>query len=239
MKTLLQILTVVAIAFAATACKSVDKAVDWSPFAPAPLISPDYVTTVVKKYSAPNAIAEIKTKIDALPDPNDKAQQKQRIAIRNDSLNELLLASDSLYEQSKVKLYTFQAESNIGFDILNLGLTGSAAVLGSAATKSVLSGIATFSQGYEASVDKNLFAEKSISALSNTMDADRAEILSRIVAGMVQDTFDYGLDEGVRDVLAYHRAGALVSAISQLASSSGTVKEAREGELRGVRERAK
>ena len=104
-----------------------------------------------------------------------------------------------------------RAVTNVYYDTLNLGLTGAATAVTPASTKTVLAGLSTFFQGQKQSVDKNIFDDKAIFALTSIMEVRRSQILTAITKKLNSST--YTLGEALIDLDSLYRAGSLQTAL--------------------------
>lgn len=104
-----------------------------------------------------------------------------------------------------------RAGVNVMYDSLNLALTGAATVATPASTKTALAGLSTFFQGQKQSVDKNLFDDKAIFALTSIMEVRRSQILIILTEKLKSPT--YTLGEAVFDLDSLYRAGSLQIAL--------------------------
>lgn len=104
-----------------------------------------------------------------------------------------------------------KAGVNVVYDTLNLGLTGAATAINPVGTKTILAGLSTFFQGQKQSIDKNIFDDKAIFALSAIMEVRRSQVLKGITTKLRGDS--YTLGEAVIDLDSMYRAGSLQTAL--------------------------
>ena len=160
------------------------------------------------------------------------AQGNRGKAERNIEINKLMTLSDHNYQEFRNKFYAGNAETQIGFDWIAIGLsTAGALTTGGAAP--ILSGVSAAVQGAQGKFNSRFFLEKTTETLVNGMDTLRARKKDLIVKKMANlDIGDYSAEEGVRDVLDYHAAGSLVSALVLVAAESGEAKQSAEKHLK-------
>lgn len=163
---------------------------------------------------------------NAMPESTDDEKGK-KVARRNQILNELIWLIDRNYYSFENVFYGTQAAYNVGGDFVNLSLTATSAVTGSAHLKSVLSAVATGTTGLKTSIDKNYFDQQARSAVVQKMRALRAKQLATI-----QDEHhlkatlgDYSLETGLADVYAYYDSGTVVAALQSIAESATEDKQ--------------
>jgi len=104
---------------------------------------------------------------------------------------------------------------------LDIGATGSTVTT----TKTALSGISSLIGGARLSIDKNAYYDKSMTALVSGMNANRKEILVRLLDGMGKSLDSYPFEQAMSDINDYYQAGTIMSAISTLQKESGAKEE--------------
>lgn len=100
---------------------------------------------------------------------------------------------------------------------LDIGATGSTVTT----TKTILSGVSSFIGGARLSIDKNAYYQKSMAALVAGMNANRKEILVRLLDGMGKSLDAYPFEQALSDINDYYHAGTITAAISSLQKASG------------------
>ncbi|MDD5170991.1 MAG: hypothetical protein PHN75_19395 [Syntrophales bacterium] len=109
-------------------------------------------------------------------------------------------------------------------DAVTISVSLAASLTGGEMAKSVLSAIAAGVTGIKASVDKNYYYDKTISAMGATMNAQRKTVAVRILAGMNKSLEEYPFGQGLADLYEYYQAGTLLGAVSTIQAEAG-VKE--------------
>lgn len=165
---------------------------------------------------------------DLLSTYNNMAQstedeKKKKVSRRNQILEELIWLVDQNYYSFESNFYGSQAVLNTTGDFINLGLTGTSSVTGSAHLKSVLSAIATGTTGLKTSIDKNFFDQQTRAALVSKMRALRATQLATIQDDkhMKAGVANYSLESVLSDIDAYYDAGTLIGALQSISATSG------------------
>jgi hypothetical protein len=156
-----------------------------------------------------------------------RAARRAAALERNRELDRFLTGVDVYYEKTKNTLITGRALSNTGFDIVQLGLTGSA-TLASGGTSNVLAGIATAIQGAHLSIDKNLFNDNASLLIAAKMDQLRKTKRDLIEKQKIDDKLDYTLDAAMRDAIEYFYAGTINGALLALYNDTGQKTAAAE-----------
>jgi hypothetical protein len=160
-----------------------------------------------------------------------EAQAARRAAAleRNRELDRFLTGVDVYYEKNKNALITGRALSNTGFDIVQLGLTGSA-TLASGGTSNVLAGIATAIHGARLSIDKNVFNDNASLLIAAKMDQLRKTKRDLIEKQKIDEILAYTLDAAMRDAIEYYYAGTINGALLALFNETGQKSVAAENE---------
>jgi len=156
----------------------------------------------------------------------DKAGKK---SYRNDFINAKILAIDQSFETFQEDLVRESGLKDLGADWANLALTGAAAVVPLAQTKTVLTAIATGITGAKGSVDTNLFFKKTVVALITQMKADRETKRTDILKKMDLDTDKYPLTLALTDLEEYYKAGTLPQALISISATAGAKISAEKG----------
>jgi len=147
-------------------------------------------------------------------------------AYRNRVISVWLLAIDTRYDAFRRDLSRGRKGSNVGLDMLTLGLTSAGAIWDGAASE--LSALATGAGGARASLDRELYFEKTLPVLISYMDAERLKLRGHIMEGMASPIGEYSLEQGFSDLWRYQSAGSLDRAIGKAAE--GAAEEIKDAE---------
>lgn len=148
-------------------------------------------------------------------------------AYRNRVLSIWLLAIDSRYDAFRRDLSRGMKGGNFGLDVLTLALTATGSVVAGAADE--LSAAATGVGGARASLNREVYFEKTLPALVAYMDAERLEIRGQLLQGMNRSIAEYSLEQGFADLWRYQAAGSLDRAISKASDdATNRVSKAQE-----------
>jgi hypothetical protein len=129
-----------------------------------------------------------------------------------------------------IDIYYYQFESqltgsynglDIGADLTALILNGLGATTGSAATKAALAAASAGVIGAKATVNTDIFYQKTLPALISQMRAGRQAALVNIKTGLAQPVTKYSIDQALDDINSYYVAGTLPSAIAQVTAQAG------------------
>ena len=144
---------------------------------------------------------------------------------RNKYISAKLLTINYAYLEFIKGLTSEEAVIHSASEILILALDIGATAYTVTTTKTILSGISSIIGGARLSIDKNAYYEKSMTALVSGMNANRKEILVRILDGMGKSLDSYPIEQAVSDINDYYQAGTIMSAISTLQKESGAKEE--------------
>jgi hypothetical protein len=124
--------------------------------------------------------------------------------------------TDVKYAQFINQLTTAAVSTGLGSDIVVLILGGLATVLPGSGAKTALAAGVTGVTGAKASFDKNVFYQKTLSAIITEMDANRLTVLQDIRTNEKKGAAEYSLGDALNDVSRYEAAGSINSAISSI-----------------------
>lgn len=156
----------------------------------------------------------------------ENTDQDIKKAKRNVVVLKFMLAVDERYDNFTANLSRELRGSNLGFDLGVLALTGIGSVVSNAAPE--LSAGATALGGARASINKELYLERTLPAILVVMDANRLRIRTSIQQHMRLAAAEYSLDEAMLEVREYERAGNLNRAITDLTSQASVAFAAAE-----------
>jgi hypothetical protein len=117
-------------------------------------------------------------------------------------------------------------------DILLLGLSLAAASTSSLRAATNLATVTAGVTGAKITIDKHFYFDKTIQALVSTMNAQRKQILVRILAGRSKTIVEYPLTRALDDLSDYEQAGTLIGAINILQSDAADKEKSADKELR-------
>lgn len=132
---------------------------------------------------------------------------------------------DYQYGLFRTDLYEGRVGADVGVDLATLGLNGVGAALASTQVKTIAAGLSAFLIGGKASVDKNVYFDRTLPALLEQMDAGRATVRRRILDSMINGTDRYPLMQAAADVEDYFRAGSIAGAIAGITTQATAEKK--------------
>jgi hypothetical protein len=169
--------------------------------------------------SSPNLFKDY----DALP------EGPLKVARRNAILWEYIWLTDQTYGNYETSFFAGQAFIATGADFLNIALSATAAVTGTAHLKSILAVASGSVTGMRASYEKNFYDLATREAIVQVMRSARLEQLATIEAGMATcststpcgtNMASYSLEQGLLDVGDYFDRGTILGALMTIAHSS-------------------
>jgi len=140
---------------------------------------------------------------------------------RNELMHLGIMLIDDNYNQFENDLFVKRAKSNVAGDLTELGLSAATGITNGERVKTILAIALTGFKGGRKSIDINFFRERSTEVIALKMRASRARILQTIYQGLAAPVDKYPLGAGLDDLINYHNAGSLNSALLELAQDTG------------------
>ena len=140
-------------------------------------------------------------------------------ALRDAKIAACVAQVDAAYAAFVRQLHSQSVGANVFLDMAALGLTSAGAVAGGS-TASVLSAASTSVVGAGASLNKDVFYQKTLPAIIAQMDANRSAIYKSIRLAEQSDETVYTLGDAQHDVRDYEEAGTVDAAISAITTSA-------------------
>ena len=156
--------------------------------------------------------------------------QKQK-EIRNGFIETRAALVDQGYAGFRQTLYTQRVGMNVGVDLATLGLNAVGAVTGSVPAKTGLHALSGGLIGSKASIDKNVFFDRTMPALLAQMEAQRSTVRLRLLGGMMVGPDRYPLMQARADLEEYYVAGTLVGAIGSITTQAMVEQKGQADEL--------
>lgn len=120
-------------------------------------------------------------------------------------------------------------------EILGIGLNVAGVSFDSAATKTALAGAAAGVAGSKATIDKNYYFERTITALIAAMNAQRKKSLVPILKGMQKDINEYKFEQAVTDLHSYYFAGTFIGAIQAIQTDASEKERKQDQDIKIAR----
>ena len=159
------------------------------------------------------------------------AQPQQQKEIRNGFIETRTALIDQGYAGFRQTLYTQRVGMNVGVDLATLGLNAVGAVTGSASAKTGLHALSGGLIGSKASIDKNVFFDRTMPALLAQMEAQRSALRLRMMGGMMVGPDRYPLMQARADLEEYYAAGTMVGAIGSITTQAMVEQKGRADDL--------
>lgn len=173
---------------------------------PEPLLSGKSAAYLVRPYSPDKAIEQLSHYQD----------EDERRVYRDRVVAAYLAAIDGRYLDFRRNLSKTKKGWGVALDTATLGLTGGASILRDAA-QSLAAG-ATAVAGTRASLDRELFSEKTLPAIVALMDSNRLAVRGDIQRGLSLPENAYTLHAAFADLMRYEAAASVDAAITQTAA---------------------
>lgn len=151
---------------------------------------------------------------------------------RNKFIASRLVITNIEYLKFIKSLSAEEAQIHSATDVLVFSLD----VLATASTvinaKTALSGLSSMVGGARLSIDKNAFHEKTMSALISAMNAQRKDVLKRILKGNALDLNGYSFEHALSDINDYYLAGTINGALMSIQKDSAVKEDRADAEIR-------
>ncbi|MGJ7570907.1 hypothetical protein ACSFBX_10270 [Variovorax sp. RB2P76] len=144
-----------------------------------------------------------------------------RQQVRNKFMETRAGVIDRQYAEFRGSLYAQRVGTAVGVDMATLGLNIAGVLATGERTKTAMNALSGGLIGGKASIDKNVYFDRTLPAMLSQMEGQRNTVRLRMLAGMDESTERYPLMQAAADLEEYFTAGTLggaVSAITQQAS---------------------
>jgi hypothetical protein len=178
-------------------------------------------------YTRPLAEPDLSTFYNAPP--------ASQAAVRNQIVTARMFIADIQYHNYEARLTREVQEEGLGATLATLGLTTASTLVGSASTKTILSGAATAVVGADKAYNEKLLLSNTMQALQSQMRADRKAQAAVIYAKMFKDTgnntktitpiVEYTLPMALSDADNYYQAGTIASALIGLSKTVANAEQ--------------
>jgi hypothetical protein len=163
------------------------------------------------------------------------ASADMQAAVRNQIVTARMYIADMEYHYYEARLTREVQEEGLGATLATLGLTTASTLVGSAATKTILSGAATAVVGADKAYNEKELLSNTIQALQTQMRADRKTQAAVIYAKMFRDIgnntkkptpiVEYTLPMALSDADGYYQAGTIASALIGLSKTVANAEQ--------------
>lgn len=177
--------------------------------------------SAARQYPEPAAITAFSATSDS------SRQNLSRRAWRDVVVGAHLSAIDAQYDKYTSDISKDFRGTNAGSGILVLALNGVSVVSGQSASRGLAAGSA-FISGSTATINKDIFFQRSLDAMLAAMDLNRARVRDRIFQGLRSSPDEYSLVQAFADLHDLERQGDVNSAIKQLSTLATKQAEAQK-----------
>lgn len=162
----------------------------------------------------------------------DAAGRKQK---RDEIVLSRVHAYDIEFSNFEDNLFEESNGLSTGSDLILLVLTGLTATTGGAGVKAALGAASAGIVGAQATINKDLFYQKTIPALLAQMEANRATAKLTIFQGLNQPDEQYSLGKADLDLYTLKQAGSIRTALTQITATAGDQKKAADDQITFLR----
>lgn len=164
-------------------------------------------------------------------DPNYATLRKSK---RDEIILGRIRAYDIEFSDFQRALNSYSNEISIGADLTALVLNGLGATTGNAGTKAALAAASAGVIGAQGAVNKDLYYQKTVSAIIAQMEANRSKAKLVIFTDIKQPDADYPLARADSDLADLNDAGSLPNAVSNITQQSTTQNDATQAQIQAV-----
>lgn len=189
----------------------------------------------IQKVEAPKQIEVLSSSYSAVQKNLDTAQYNALIqagnlpaarAIRDVIVQSIRNEIEIVYKDFESGLFANKAAFEVQTDIFELLLSTATTLTGAPHARTNLSALLTGTKGARLSVDKNVFGEKTYSALVSQMRASRSKVSANIFEKLAKlDVISYPLKEAEVDLNQLFNAGTIHEALIQITTQAGAAAE--------------
>lgn len=154
---------------------------------------------------------------------DDPELQKQ---YRNKTVAVFMDAIDENFHIYSSRLFNEGLQFGLGLEGSIVGLAATAALFPNSAPE--LASVIAAAGGAQATINKNLYFDRTLPALITTMDARRIGIESEIMGKLKRSVADYPMEAALRDLRRYQNTGTLFRAVADVTSNAAEDKKAAE-----------
>lgn len=178
---------------------------------------------------APPRMFPITEEVEFARSASDSAEYGKYVAatgqvkfnLRNQIVYARMYGIDQLYSDFEISLTTERQKVGFYSTIVNLGLTGTGAVIAGETTKSILAAAATGLTGAKEAYDSDILIAKTIDLLQQNMRANRKIVRAAIIERLSLPVQAYPLELALTDIENYYRAGTITSALIGVSENAG------------------
>ena len=159
---------------------------------------------------------------DFYTQPTEDGQKK----VRNQFVETRIAVIDHEYLKFRQSLYQGRVGAEVGTDLALLTFNGLGAVVSSTAAKTTYAAMSAALVGGKTSIDKNVYFERTVSALLSQMDTLRNNKKVSLFQGLTQPLANYPLSYAKAETDEYYLAGTIARAIQgvNLDSAAASLK---------------
>lgn len=179
------------------------------------------------KELVPYFMPEATQKYDSLTGPD-------KWIYRDTVLTARILAVDLNFNVFEHAIAGENIRVNLYHDIGTIALGTAGVLVPAVQVKSVLAAVSAGLTGAKGAINKQVFFDQSMPVLLVKMQANRKEVLLKLMRGMSQPPESYPLMQGFIDLEEYYNAGTIPGALQAIAAQAGSDVQKTGVELRQV-----
>ena len=162
----------------------------------------------------------------------DPSNEDGRKKVRNQFVETRIAVIDHEYLKFRQSLYQGRVGAEVGTDLALLSFGALGAAVSSAGAKTTYAALSAALVGSKASIDKNVYFERTVSALLSQMDTLRNNKKIDLFDGLTKPVANYPLSYAKAETDEYYLAGTIARAIQGVNADTAAVSKDSENKLR-------
>lgn len=159
----------------------------------------------------------------------------RRRQLRDQIVLNRVRAYDLQFAKFEESLYGSGSAITTGGDLIVLILSGLGATIAGSATKAALAAASAGIVGAQATLNKDLYYQRTLPALMAQMEANRATVELAIFFGLTQDDNKYSLPRADLDLEALQQAGSIPRAVTSITQQAANANDAAQSKINALR----
>lgn len=164
-----------------------------------------------------------------------ESDSMKRRAMRDEIVLNRVRAYDILFAQYERVLWGTGNSITLGGDLVALALGGLATTVGSTSAKTGFAAASTGVVGANAAINRDLYFQRTLPALLAQMEANRAKVKLKILAGIKQSDDQYSLSLADLDLADLKSAGSMPAAVSNITQQATNDKQSAQSRIDALR----
>ena len=185
---------------------------------------PSHLDGPPRNFLSPEETKALQTGVQADFDYYNGLSPAAQQTYRNNFITWRMYSIDVAYDQYELAITRSIQDESFATAAANIGLTGVAALIPVAQTKSILAGVASGITGVDSLYSQKILLSQTIQNLEGQMRASRATAAAAIYTKMKSSSSAYTLWQAFSDIEDYYAQGTITNALVALSKTVGTAQ---------------